>query len=1618
MDIEKVEEQQPELNLPVESDGTWKSPATTQDDVLSRTYDGDIADAVAQETALQEQEQRNAALLEQQQATDQGFLPDNPVELVKETAKAAYGGATDAIESVGSTLDLAGDTVKTMLHNARGIPLSAEEGNVGLEGYKPEPVRYLDVPRRFEVENESGLGNLARGMVEFGLLIKGTAMTGGVLAPGLLGSGSRAVALNRLLGSKLVKGAAASKFAPLRGFAKSGPGTRFIKFIPTGARIAGEGSVADLISSSSDYANLANLVHDYIPWFPFAEWLAVDPDVDNPYTARLKTVLAGGGANLVFAGLLGFARGRWASVKARKDGKSIDESNQIGNIVKDETIKEEIRKEVETRKTLADQDIEDGKGISSDGRKDWVLKHLPENERNLYTYLTEGNLPDTRGNQVYFHGGGQILKAKRGLKKVKGLEGDIPYAVDRKQRWYDENMFGNGFYTTDDINVAIKPRSVKREGVVWELDKEGQNRVIYRVEENEVVNLLQTDIKYKFRKEYDPAKGLRQPSNVITDPVERAMRNMQFEDDMGTVRYIWTEEAGDLTYAEFIELLKSGEYGPDGGNMMGLYPREEITYLLDELHAQLQDAGYGGLQYGSEISGRKHNVRVYWEPETQLTITRADEFPTGDPVQKIKELEDLADANANTAGDPWIDELGTNVENSLKESKPTPDRNPNKFTESEKAVLSDDARTVKGRVDNIIGENLANKKRTGKVGSDSMLLNERQIRRLSQGNQELREYLIKISEAVADQVFESTQNTYNYRDVQSLFIDQAADMYSRITADGAKGLRNYFLQNKDNKFVFMYDGVEVVTGTASQKVALEMVIRTLSKKAALIAEGSFELPAGVSKQRAAIKTQEAASVAMLEYKKISYMMGSEFAKLGIGKEGKRANLLPKDVNAKIQKDLKQIEIDEKIYNDEITRLLEANEPQMIKDLQELFWYTNGDVKTMSDLTEFLKANLTGGRFKGKNVRARWRTEAATAMYNSILSGPATPARAVFGTNFIGILRPFQEYLGGMVTGSKKDMVIATAQINALGEAWAEGLKLFAHNWDQGLAKRPQSYQGKFDLEKDAVEWKRLYEFNQRYGSDNEKAAYGIVNWAVDFNQSPWLKYPQIIMGSGDAMARTIIGRYQMRLQSAVDAIESGVDLDDVVAVAAKQDDIFRNKIFSKNKFDQWVVRDKAAMMAGDETALTTPLKGTLEGLDKLRNITGMRFFFPFVRTGVNALDLTFQHSPLAAFHSKWKDVMAGEPQLLFKKYGIREQDISQAQALMRGRRASGTMLMGLGAIMAMSGKMTGTLPQDKETRDLWKLRGVKPMSFKIGDTYISYANIEPFNTLLAATANVVNYQHVLGEDLRDDMLEKIRFMFTAVLVDKSMLAGVGDLAEVFSGNTSQEQLLRITAKLGRAQFFPYAGLSRQLGDIIDANEKEAEGFWQTIFRRDVIAKSFLPKKYDILSKDRSGKEFYPDNTNPLMRLFNSISPFPITWSDGDKVKENLRLMQYNLPEVMRQWKGEDLTSAETSQLQKILSQGALRKRLELLMRSGGKWEKDLNTYRSLGLSSRAGYKLRDQEFYRDVHKIFMDEKKKALTILRIQNPELYNRVQERQFKKGQSKYGNYDTIQKLLALPK
>ena len=109
-------------------------------DATPATYAEELKEGGAEMAADALEMQQQVIQAKALESKDQGFLPDNPIELVKETGKAIYGGATDAVESVGATLDLAGDTIKTGLARIQGLPAPADEDNILAEGYKPETV--------------------------------------------------------------------------------------------------------------------------------------------------------------------------------------------------------------------------------------------------------------------------------------------------------------------------------------------------------------------------------------------------------------------------------------------------------------------------------------------------------------------------------------------------------------------------------------------------------------------------------------------------------------------------------------------------------------------------------------------------------------------------------------------------------------------------------------------------------------------------------------------------------------------------------------------------------------------------------------------------------------------------------------------------------------------------------------------------------------------------------------------------------------------------------------------------------------------------------------------------------------------------------------------------------------------------------------------------------------------------------------------------------------------------------------------------------------------------------------------------------------------------------------
>ncbi len=66
------------------------------------------------------------------------------------------------------------------------------------------------------------------------------------------------------------------------------------------------------MSTSSEGENLANLINDNAPWMApwVAEALAIEPE-DNPWLARIKTVTAGAGINIVGHQIAAFAKASW-----------------------------------------------------------------------------------------------------------------------------------------------------------------------------------------------------------------------------------------------------------------------------------------------------------------------------------------------------------------------------------------------------------------------------------------------------------------------------------------------------------------------------------------------------------------------------------------------------------------------------------------------------------------------------------------------------------------------------------------------------------------------------------------------------------------------------------------------------------------------------------------------------------------------------------------------------------------------------------------------------------------------------------------------------------------------------------------------------------------------------------------------------------------------------------------------------------------------------------------------------------------------------------------------------------------------------------------------------------
>ena len=536
---------------------------------------------------------------------------------------------------------------------------------------------------------------------------------------------------------------------------------------------------------------------------------------------------------------------------------------------------------------------------------------------------------------------------------------------------------------------------------------------------------------------------------------------------------------------------------------------------------------------------------------------------------------------------------------------------------------------------------------------------------------------------------------------------------------------------------------------------------------------------------------------------------------------------------------------------------------------------NGSGQTFKDLSAFMKRKLHGYNEASGVQRNAVLNEMIAMGMNSILSGPKTPVRATLGTGMGTVLRPVSTILGA--TGKSGDLTRRAAfaelagMYASLNDAWQKAAKDF-----QTYFQKDEGWRGVTQNRKDQ-EWEAMKAFHEQFGSAGDKATMNIANALRSINKLPILSYGPRLMTASDTFFTQLIGRGRMRSLAYVETFEkaklkgidpSDAEFDNLITQAEKS---FEKKVFSADG----QLTDEMARFASDEAKLTKELTGSMAKLnDAFDSMPFLKPFMLFMKTGVNALEMTSKYTPILNGQLREaKDIFSlapGDPALL--KYGIKTaQDLASAQAAHRGRTAIGYGVVASTAYMALNGQITGNGPPDRALRNSWQQSGWQPRSIKVGDKYVSYESLEPFNTILSFIADVADSQKVMGDEWVENWFGKAAYLISANVTNKSFLAGLMQLQDLNSSDGAR--FGSVAANLVNNQI-PLGGLRNEIGKLVAPGMRELEsGFLDGVKNRNLWSDLLpgdtgnLPYRYDILNGS------VLRDYDPLTRIWNSISPF-------------------------------------------------------------------------------------------------------------------------------------------------
>jgi hypothetical protein len=582
--------------------------------------------------------------------------------------------------------------------------------------------------------------------------------------------------------------------------------------------------------------------------------------------------------------------------------------------------------------------------------------------------------------------------------------------------------------------------------------------------------------------------------------------------------------------------------------------------------------------------------------------------------------------------------------------------------------------------------------------------------------------------------------------------------------------------------------------------------------------------------------------------------------------------------ADIQEGLARIMRDVQTQDTNLRKAITDDESgEMLKLLLDGF-ALDGRIKSIDDFGNYAAEVLFGKR--GYDAAAF--REAGSMMIHSAISGPKTPIRAVVGTAIAAYGRPAAHVVGATLRGDMRQAAAGAAELNAMFTTIGEGLQLFQKQLKANF-NNPMGFDAN-DLESATshylkktssdAEWELLRNYYRTgNGTQAEIAAFLTTDVMRNLNRNPFLTWSSRVMNASDTAFRTMIGRAKARSKAYLKAYDElanagGITDAQMPAMLKRYEEAFTQEIFDSRGF----LQDEYAVYAAKEATMTKDLPQMVKNIETaFSSFPLTRPFMLFARTGWNALELTSKHTPvLNRFIGEVWDIdhlKAGDPKLL--QYGIRTEDeLLSARAINRGREAIGAAAIMAAGTLYTQGRLTGNGPSDPQLREAWMQRGWVPRSILIGDKWIGYDSLEPFNSLLAYVADTADINQQMGDTWSENKLGQLWYLIQANVTSKSFLHGLAQFGEVISGGADQRLGSVLASQVNT--YVPLSSMRNEIGKLFNPGMRELEkGFLDSIKNRNLWAGELadLPYKNDILNGEPL--RFWDVPT----RVFNAISPF-------------------------------------------------------------------------------------------------------------------------------------------------